>query len=254
MSVYYNEIDPYAAEWLRTLISKGLLPDGEVDERSIGDVGPDDLRGFTQCHFFAGIGGWPYALRLAGWADDRSVWTGSCPCQPFSVASVGSGGSKGQSDERHLWPSFFRLIQERQPAIVFGEQVTNAIGWGWLDEVALDLEGQDYAFAAAVMRGDAIGAAHERKRLYWVANSSREGRKGHSDCGTAVLRSDKTQLPFNGDALARSRHALAGNYSGILFGDGVSLAVERCAAKGYGNAIIPQCAQVFIESVMEAMQ
>jgi DNA (cytosine-5)-methyltransferase 1 len=80
MTAYYNELDPFAAAWLRNLIAAGLIPQGEVDERSIEDVTPNDLAGFRQCHFFAGIGGWPLALRLAGWPDERPVWTGSCPC------------------------------------------------------------------------------------------------------------------------------------------------------------------------------
>ena len=83
MSAYDNEIDPFAADWLRELIRAGHIAPGEVDTRSIEDVAPDDLAGFAQCHFFAGIGTWSYALRRAGWADDRPVWTGSCPCQPF---------------------------------------------------------------------------------------------------------------------------------------------------------------------------
>lgn len=42
---YYNEIDPFAAQWLRNLIAAGHLPAGDVDERSIVDVRPDDLKG-----------------------------------------------------------------------------------------------------------------------------------------------------------------------------------------------------------------
>jgi site-specific DNA-cytosine methylase len=128
---YYNESDGYAAQWLRNLIAAGSIAAGDVDERDIRDVCGDDLRGYGQCHFFAGIGGWSYALRLAGWDDGRPVWTGSCPCQPFSAAGKGEGGS----DARHLWPHWFRLIRECRPAVVFGEQVAAAIGWGWLDAV-----------------------------------------------------------------------------------------------------------------------
>src|SRR5689334_6724883 len=116
---YYNENDPKAAAWLRELIKHGHIAAGEVDERSIADVKPGDLAGFVQCHFFAGIGIWSYALRLAGWPDDREVWTGSCPCQPFSAA----GKQEGISDERHLWPEWFRLIKDCFPAVIFGEQV-----------------------------------------------------------------------------------------------------------------------------------
>jgi len=90
MSAYYNEFDPKAAAWLRELIKAGLIADGEVDERSIVDVRAVDLRGFRQCHFFAGIGGWSYALRLAGWSDDRAAWTGSCPCQLHAARRAGA--------------------------------------------------------------------------------------------------------------------------------------------------------------------
>ena len=126
---YYNEIDPYAADWLRTLILVGLIAPGDVDTRSIEDVTPNDLHGYDQCHFFAGIGGWSLALRLAGWPDDRPVWTGSCPCQPFSAAGKG----KGTADERHLWPAWHWLIDQCRPGVIFGEQVEAATRHGWLD-------------------------------------------------------------------------------------------------------------------------
>lgn len=51
VSAYYNEIDPFAAEWLRELIKAGMIAQGEVDERSIEDVIPADLRGFGRHHF-----------------------------------------------------------------------------------------------------------------------------------------------------------------------------------------------------------
>ena len=171
MTAYYNEIDPYAAQWLRNLIAAGHIAAGEVDERSIVDVGHDDLRGFKQCHFFAGIGGWSLALRLAGWTDDRPVWTGSCPCQPFSVA----GAQRGSDDERHLWPAFFRLISQCRPSVVLGEQVAGSAGLAWLDHVCADLEGAGYAAAAANLCAAGAGAPHIRQRLYWVADRSGEG-------------------------------------------------------------------------------
>ncbi len=169
MPAYYNEFDPYAAQWLRNLIAAGHIAPGDVDERSITDVRPDDLRGYEQCHFFAGIGGWSLALRLAGWPDARPVWTGSCPCQPFSAA----GKQRGSDDERHLWPAFFDLIPECCPANVFGEQVAGAAGLAWLDHVCADLEGAGYATAAADLCAAGVGAPHIRQRLYWVAHAER---------------------------------------------------------------------------------
>jgi DNA (cytosine-5)-methyltransferase 1 len=149
---YYNEIDPYAAEWLQNLIIAGHIAPGIVDTRSITDVKPDDLAGFVQCHFFAGIGGWSLAARLAGWPDDRPVWTGSCPCQPFSTASSGKGG--GFESEKHLWPIWRELIRSRRPAVVFGEQVASAKAWAC--QVRDDLEADAYAFGASVIPACAV--------------------------------------------------------------------------------------------------
>jgi DNA (cytosine-5)-methyltransferase 1 len=171
MAAYYNEIDLYAAEWLRNLIKAGHIADGEVDTRSIIDVWPEEIKDFDQCHFFAGIAGWSHALRLSGWEDDRKIWTGSCPCQPFSVAGQG----KGVNDERHLWPHFFRLIRGCRPPVVMGEQVAGAAGYGWLDGVRSDLESESYACDGVDIPACSINAPHIRQRLYWVAMDNAQG-------------------------------------------------------------------------------
>ena len=177
MSAYYNEPEPYAAQWLRNLIAAGHIAPGDVDARDIQDVTPDDLTGYTQCHFFAGIGGWSYALRLAGWPDDRPVWTGSCPCQPFSAA----GKRAGTDDARHLWPDWVRLIRAFRPVTAIGEQVASAIAHGWLDGVSADLEAEGYAVGAVVLGAHSVGAPHIRQRLWWVAHA------------------EATRLPHRGD-------------------------------------------------------
>jgi len=162
---YYNEWDKGAASWLRELIKAGLIPNGYVDERSITEVTPSDLEGFTQCHFFAGIGGWPLALQLAGVPASTRLWTGSPPCQPFSVA----GQSLGFDDERHLAPVLLRLVRECKPQYFFGEQVAAAIGKHWLDVLFIELEEQGYTCGAAVLPACSVGAPHKRDRLFFGA-------------------------------------------------------------------------------------
>ena len=175
MAAYYNEHDKHAAAWLRQLVADGLIADGIVDHRSIANVTARDLDGFTQCHFFAGVGIWSYALRKAGWPDDRPVWTGSCPCQSFSQA----GTKKGLSDKRHLWPVWYELIRELEPEYVFGEQVSSKNAEPWIDVVSAQMENQGYAFGALDSSSAVVGAPHLRQRFYFSAmrleQSERDG-------------------------------------------------------------------------------
>lgn len=162
MTAFYNECDSFAAQWLRNLISAGHIAPGIVDERPIQEIEAFELFEFTQCHFFAGIGVWSHALRNAGWDDDRPIWTGSCPCQPFSNA----GKKKGISDERHLWPFWQQLIAEQKPSVVIGEQVASTLDW--LDIVQTDMETSNYAFGASDLCAAGFNGAHIRQRLYFV--------------------------------------------------------------------------------------
>jgi len=183
---YYNENNPGAARWLRNLIEAGEIPYGHVDTRDIRAVRSEDLRGYTQCHFFAGIGGWSLALRLAGWPDHRPVWTGSCPCQPFSIA----GRRKGTSDDRHLWPTFASHIRECRPARIFGEQVASRDGRAWLGGVRLDLEDLGYGVGAADLCAAGVGAPHIRQRLFFGAirlvHADDDGRKAWDEAAAAL--------------------------------------------------------------------
>lgn len=174
---YYNEIDPHCAQWLRNLIKAGEIAPGDVDERDIRDVTPGELVEYSQCHFFAGIGGWARALRLAGWPDDRPVWTGSCPCQSFSAA----GRGRGFADERHLWPYWFHLIRICRPSTIFGEQVASKLALSWLDLVQDDLEGEGYAVGSADLCAAGVGAFHIRQRLWFVGYA-----QGYDKCRSSI--------------------------------------------------------------------
>lgn len=192
MTAYYNEHDPYAAQWLRNLITAGHIAPGEVDERDVQDVRPSELAGYTQCHFFAGIGVWSLALRRAGWPDDRPVWTGSCPCQPFSAAGQGLGFA----DERHLWPAWHHLITQRKPAQFFGEQVASSDGYAWLDLVQTDVEAAGYAFGPVVLPAAGLGAPHGRHRIFFVGDSDKQQRNG----GRNIRAARGNELANDGEA------------------------------------------------------
>ena len=168
----YNENEPFAIRWLEQLQDRDLIPKGEIDGRSINDLTAADC-GPTS-HFFAGIGGWAYALQLAGWNPARPVWTGSAPCQPFSIAGAGSGFS----DSRHLWPIWYELIKECKPSVIFGEQTASKLGREWLAGVRSDLETLGYAVGAADLCAASVNAPHRRQRLYWVAYTGHGGDRG----------------------------------------------------------------------------
>lgn len=244
--VYYNEWDKYAAAWLRELIKAKLIPEGEVDERDIREVKAKDLKKFTQCHFFAGIGGWAYALQIARWSDAH-VWTGSCPCQPWSFG----GEKQGFADERHLWPDWFELIRQCKPSDVLGEQVVGAIKLGWFDQVITDLESQNYAVGGAVLAANDFGADHERKRLFWGANSSGPRWKRFKPNDRISRSAQKAQSVID-NIFARARRALDGDFSGLLHSDGISVQVERDAIKCYGNAFVPQACAEFIKAYKDS--
>lgn len=251
---YYNEIDKFAAQWLRNLITAGHIAPGDVDERSIEDVRPSDLYGYTQCHFFAGVGVWSYALKLAGWTDDRAIWTGSCPCQPFSAAGEGAGFA----DERHLWPHFHHLIRECRPSIVLGEQVASKDAEPWIDLVCNDVEALGYAFGAVPFPSAGIGAPHIRDRAYWVANANHQRLEGR------VLPAQRAvEFAAGASRVAGPTNGFWGNAEWVKCNDGerpiepgtFPLANGAPARVGrlraYGNAINAEAARAFIEAVME---
>lgn len=239
--VYYNEIEPFAAAWLRALIKAGHLPQGDVDERDIQDVQPSDIKAYQQCHFFAGIGGWPLALRLADWGD-RPVWTGSCPCQPFSEAGLG----KGTQDSRHLWPEFKRLIDKCRPPTVFGEQVASTAGIAWADQVATDCEALGYAFGAVVFPAICVGAPHKRARVYFVSHASCTDTTGRV---TSIRRDTRKEQMENCAWWTPEGACNFDSYERLA--DGLPSKLAKSIAGGFGNAIVPQVAQAFIESYME---
>jgi DNA (cytosine-5)-methyltransferase 1 len=71
-----------------------------------------------------------------------------------------------------LWPEFRRLITDRKPSTIFGEQVASKAGREWLSGVRADVEELGYAVGAADLCAAGKGAPHIRQRLYWVADAN----------------------------------------------------------------------------------
>ena len=273
MNVWYNDNEPYAAQWLRNLVGAGHLPRGDVDGRSILDVGAADVGGYAQCHFFAGLGGWPYALRLARWPFGRPVWTASCPCQSLSSA----GSRREHVDRRHLWPALYRLVAECRPPVLFGEQVASKAGREWLAAVRADLEHLGYAVGAADLPAAGVGAPHIRQRLWFVADArgARFPLPEPGELPAALGDEERRAVAEHGGWSAES--GMGGGSHGLSAGmvgcgaakdampaawangsweDGIPRVAAGVAGRvgqlrAYGNAVVPQLAAEFIEAYLE---
>lgn len=172
--VYYNEIDPFCAQWLRNLIAADHLPPGDVDERDIRDVSADDVRGYSQCHWFAGIGGWPLALRLARMSTAAGIWTGSPPCQDNSVAAAIHGKRSGlRGDRSGLAHKWLDLVGDVQPRAVLFENVPGINPW--LAEITDGLGRAGYRISRPECSSADVGAPHSRRRVWIIANRGCEG-------------------------------------------------------------------------------
>ncbi|HHO58538.1 MAG TPA: DNA cytosine methyltransferase [Oceanithermus profundus] len=183
MDAIYTDIDRRACAVLRDLVDRGELPGGLVVE---SDIRSWHAPRAATVHWFAGVGGWPLALRLAGWPADRPVWTGSCPCQPFSQA----GKRRGADDPRHLWPVWCERIAECRPPVLFGEQVASPDGRAWFAAVRADLEDLGYAVGCADLPAACAGAPHGRQRLFFVAHRHDAGQRPDRRVGAGEARDD----------------------------------------------------------------
>jgi DNA (cytosine-5)-methyltransferase 1 len=98
------------------------------------------------------------------------VITGGFPCQPFSVA----GKRKSTADDRYLWDEMLRVIRETKPRWVIGENVEGIVNINEgmvLRQVLTDLENEGFKSQCIIIPASGIGAWHQRKRIWIVANS-----------------------------------------------------------------------------------
>jgi len=109
-------------------------------------------------------------LRAEDITEPVDVICGGYPCQPFSLA----GKRGGETDDRHLWPEYLRLIREIRPAWVIAENVVGHVSMG-LDQVLFDLENEGYACWTFVIPACAVNAPHRRDRV-WILGNTERGR------------------------------------------------------------------------------
>lgn len=272
MKAFYNDVDDYPAQWLRNLIKAEKLPGGDVVTASIEDLIPNDLQQYDRCHFFAGIGSFPLSLQRLGWPDQLTVWTGGCPCQPFSVAGKG----KGFADERHLWPAWFHLISQQRPSVVIGEQVASKDADPWLDLVQSDLESLGYTFGCIAFPAASIGAPHIRDRIYWVGYTDDERLQRHQrvqHSGNEPGRIVEGSIGSTAPAGVLSRHSEPSKVNGswgnadwvkcksgrwrpvrsgtFPLADGVPSRVGRLRA--YGNTVCVGSSTAFVDILMDTL-
>lgn len=287
--VYYNDNDRYCCDILRARIADGNLPRGFVDEKDISEVSVEGIKKYAQAHFFAGVGGWPYAVELSDWPADEPIWTASCPCQPIS----GAGNRRGEKDSRHLWPALYRLISKHKPNALFGEQVASGDGSEWLDGVSLDLEEIGYRVGTIDLPAAGDGAPIIRQRLWWVASAKGSGRRGRdraarqdgakatNNSGLGPAKCEGLEKRISDGPIqcqtGRTPEGQAAELSGHWSNYEIVWCDERAAGKGWvprrtqsgvfplasrlpgrvaqlraiGNSIVPQVAARFINAFLE---
>lgn len=232
----------------------------------------------TYATTFSGIGGWELGLNACGWEllwqcecdpfcqallrerfgvpiypDIRTICEqnpapvdaliGSPPCQPYSVA----GKKSGAADERHLYPAFIRVVSKVRPRWVLMEQSTGIFHIpGAFAGYLGGLVTLGYNCLWHCIPACAVGAPHERDRLWIVAYSDSIGRQRCRENITEAKQqrrqTTKGFYPINfwSQVSAPMPYGVA---------NGISDRVDRI--KGAGNAVIPQIPYLIAQSLTQ---
>ena len=227
-SAYYNEIDDYAARWLRNLIAAGLIPDGDVDERDIRDVRPDDLRGYRQAHFFAGCGG----------GRSRSASPVGRTIAPCGAAVAHANLSPRQAEDAGLLTS----------------GTSGARGSGTSSSAALQ------SSLANKYREQSTSVGSMKWPMTWSAKVTPSGR---SYCRLALSKRRKSASDFGlwpaptasrrSGLQSHGRNAILGPLNPQFLALAHGIPEQPSIRRALGNAVVPAAAAQFIMMTLEVL-
>ena len=219
--IAYVEIEAFA---IANLVAK--MESGQLDPAPIWT----DLKTFPS-HLFRGA---------------VDIITGGYPCQPFSAA----GQRKGEDDPRHLWPTIREHVKTIRPDRCFFENVEGHISLG-LSSVISDLEEDGYRTAWGIFSAREVGAAHQRKRVYILADSS--SARSQTWIPRQEHGEERDAGKFNNSCNKQDGRKGCGQWS---VEPRVGRVVDGCADRVdrirlLGNAVVPQTAAKASETLGE---
>lgn len=104
------------------------------------------------------------------YAHTIDIITGGFPCQPFST----SGEGKGEEDERWLYEEMLRAVRAIKPRWIVGENVRGITSPKFsktFEYICASLEAEGYKVQPIIIPASAIGADHERYRVWFIAHA-----------------------------------------------------------------------------------
>ena len=164
--------------------------------------------------------------------------TGGYPCQPFSAA----GNRLGREDHRHLWPFIDHHIATINPRRVFFENVEGHITLG-LSTVISDLEERGYDTTWGIFSAREVGAPHQRKRVFIMADAIGKRLQRGSPTGDVSSKEPKPtdQQPTGRDTTPIGTWPPEPSVGRVVNGSSPGLdRVDRIRL--LGNGVVPQTA------------
>lgn len=179
--------------------------------------------------------------------------SGGFPCQPHSVI----GKRLAENDERHLWPEFVRVVRELRPQYVVGENVNGLLSTIH-ESVCADLENEGYEVWTFCVPAHAVGAHHERYRVFILGISKSQSRLQTNTAPNAT----GTERQARPNPLQHSWDYLPGTYWAVhkppVCGMADGIPDWMGGYKGfkqrmqcYGNAVVPQQAFPIFKAIAE---